>query len=83
VGLLQGLTSAVYGNTSVPHVHFERFLEPSLITFGLEDEDKKVSKLALAIAFLRLWQTKMGIYVACLLYYYMQLLTQPSRQIVV
>jgi hypothetical protein len=46
VRLLQSLTSAVYGGTSVPHVPFE---QPLLISFGL-DEDKQVSKLALPIA---------------------------------
>ena len=50
VGLLQVLTSSVYGDTSVPHMPFEHFLEPSRISFGVDKEDKQVSKLALAIA---------------------------------
>ena len=45
--LLQGLTPA---DTLVPHVPFERFLESLLISFGLDEEDKQVPKLALAIA---------------------------------
>ena len=49
VCLILGLASAVYGDTSVPHVPFERFLELPLISLGL-NEDKQVSKLALAIA---------------------------------